>query len=637
MPIQKTNKPASNGKRGLSVLIAESICLVLSLFLIEVLALLLLQPTELWGLLFGGMWAILLTGLCLSLPRLWGRILFAVSYFAMLAWTVAQAGYYQVFGKLMWMSSISFAGEGATFLSDVISKFPPLLWIGGVVLLAVGILLLKFFPRMPKGFLSRIPCLVLSVAATVTLIFLPEAVFLRDLEVWGTRSEYAQSSSYRARYETMYDARNVFDICGIFQTTFRDVWVNELYPLTPGYVRQIKQQKEQIDSYFAQREDANTNEMTGVFAGKNVILVLMESLDDWMLTPEDTPTLHKMTQEGINFTNFYSPGFGTVRTFNSEFCMNTGIYLPTSGALVFDYVTNDYRQSLANQLNELGFTSECFHYNAPDFYSRGVFEPAMGYEHYICYADYTSDKNALYDDCLLFDIPEISDIFFREGKTFNTIITRSAHLSYQYNEVLSHYALKKYPQYRGMYGSQEEDCARLKAKLIDDMFARLIAELEARGQLEDTVIIGLSDHYTYGYKGKEELLTLSGVDHELLLEKTPCFVWAANGPQMQVTKTLNTADFLPTVMNLLGIDPGCDYLGQDAFNESYSGYAIFPDGSWISQGVACKITGSKAQILQNEQNMQDTDPLIKEMSKVASEFISISNLLLTSDYYQTDQ
>ena len=71
-------------------------------------------------------------------------------------------------------------------------------------------------------------------------------------------------------------------------------------------------------------------------------------------------------------------------------------------------------------------------------------------------------------------------MFFREGQTFNTIITRSAHLSYKYNEVLSHWGLKKYPEYRGMYGSEEEDCARVKAKLVDDMFARLLEELEAR-------------------------------------------------------------------------------------------------------------------------------------------------------------
>ena len=182
--------------------------------------------------------------------------------------------------------------------------------------------------------------------------------------------------------------------------------------------------------------------------------------------------------ESINFTNFYTPGYGTARTINSEFCMNTGIYLPTNGQYVFNYVTNDWDQSIASQLVNNGYSAEVFHYNTQEFYSRGAFEPAMGYRNYNCYADYNNDKNALYDDCLLFDIPELNDLFFREGQTFNTIITRSAHLSYKYNEVLSYYALKQYPQYRGLYGSEEEDCARVKAKLVDDMFARLLEELE---------------------------------------------------------------------------------------------------------------------------------------------------------------
>ena len=112
--------------------------------------------------------------------------------------------------------------------------------------------------------------------------------------------------------------------------------------------------------------------MTGTFAGKNVIMVLMESMDDWMITPEDTPTLYRMMGESINFTDFYTPGYGTARTINSEFCMNTGIYLPTNGDYVFDYVTNDWSQSIASQMTANGYTSEVFHYNTPDFYSRGV-------------------------------------------------------------------------------------------------------------------------------------------------------------------------------------------------------------------------------------------------------------------------
>ena len=307
-------------------------------------------------------------------------------------------------------------------------------------------------------------------------------------------------------------------------------------------------------------------------------------MDDYMITPQDTPTIHSMMKSSIVFTDFYAPGYGSARTLNSEFCVNTGIYLPTTGKYVFDYITNDYSQSIASKLGQTGYSSHVFHYNNPKFYSRGVFEPAMGYDSYVSYEDYTQDKDALYDDQLLFDLPETQELFFREGPTFNTVITRSAHLSYKYLEVLSYWGLKKFPEYRDKYPSEEESCARLKARLVDEFFTRLLQELEARDQLENTVIIAVTDHYTYGYKNTDELLQLSGVTDPLLLEKVPCFIWSYGSDQLLVDKTLNTSDLLPTVMNLMGMDP-THYLGQDAFDPAYDGYVIFPDGTWITNGI----------------------------------------------------
>lgn len=607
--------------------------LAAAFFLSEFLSWLLLRPEAANGLLFGAMWALVLAGICLILPRTAGRIVFGVFYYVSVLWSLAQCGYYMVFGRMMWLTDIFYAGEGAPYMGDVLAGFPALWWLGGIALLSLGVLLIWKFPKAEFGWF-RIPCAIVAVAAVVMLLFLPEIVFLRDLSVWGTRSEYAQSSSYRAAYNTMYDARKVYEICGIYQLTFRDIWVHNVYPLTPAYLAELEEQTKQVDDYFAQRTQAEDNEMTGVYQGKNVILVLMESMDDWMITPEDTPTLYKLIGESINFTNFYTPGYGTARTINSEFCMNTGIYLPTNGDYVFDYVTNDWNQSIASQMVAAGYTSEMFHYNTPDFYSRGVFEPAMGYNAYNCYADYESDKDRLYDDCLLFDIPELSDLFFREGKTFNTIITRSAHLSYTYNEVLSHWALEQYPEYRGKYGSQEEDCARVKAKLVDDMFARLLEELEERGLLEDTVIIGMTDHYTYGFKNVEELMELSQVDQQIMLEKTPFFIWAEDGYTMEVDKIMNTADFLPTVLNVMGVHSPYNYLGQDAFDTHYQGYALFPDGTWMCEGVVCQVNArGESHVLINENNKQIEEEWLLEMQQKTQEFINISNLLLTSDYY----
>ncbi len=406
-------------------------------FLIELFAFFMLGPKDIMPLAFAAMWAFLFAAFVYVLPRKAGRIVFGILYTVLLLWTVAQIAFYQYFDKLMWLTSSFYAAEGATFLKDVLSAFSVSWYVLSILMLLAGIPVIIWFPKGLKGWLPRASLLLPVAGAIVGLCLLPELLFQRDDGVWGTRSEYMQSTSVRATYNTMYDAKKVYDMCGMYHLTARDFWINALYPLTPAYQQDLKSQRDQIDDYFDRREEHGENEMTGLLAGKNVILVLMESMDDYMITPEDTPTLYRLMNEGIQFTDFYTPGYGSARTLNSEFCMNTGIYLPTTGQYVFDYVNNNFGQSIAFSMNNAGYTSEVFHYNNGDFYSREVFEPAMGYRAYNSYETYNQDKDALYDDCLLFEIPELMELFFREGPTFNTIITRSAHLSYVYNEVLS--------------------------------------------------------------------------------------------------------------------------------------------------------------------------------------------------------
>ena len=107
---------------------------------------------------------------------------------------------------------------------------------------------------------------------------------------------------------------------------------------------------------------------------------------------------------------------------------------------------------------------------------------------------------------------------------------------------------------------------------------------------------------------------------------------------MTVEKTLNTSDFLPTMLNLLGYDSPYHYLGQDAFDPNYEGYVLFPNGSWICNGVVCQSgAGSDVQIIQNTENREVTQQELDEMAQRSREYIRISNLLLTSNYYQSVQ
>jgi len=637
--MKKQHQPKPERKKGnLSFLL-----LPLSFFYIELFAWYFLSrsgefdPAQLWPLAFGGLWAVILPCLLRLLPVKWGRIGYGVSYFFAAVYAGFQTGYYILFSGMMWLSDFRYASEGADYAS-VLFSYPLLWWLGIAVMIGFGVLVLWKFPKWEMGWGRNAIAALLAAAAITGSVLLPEAVFAHDKEIQYAGSDYGRMQSAEAAYDNMFNTHRLYQVCGLYQTLCKDIYANTIYPHTPAYVRQQRQAKGEIDSYFAQKQPRD-NAMTGLLEGKNVILVLMESMDDWMLG-EHTPTINRLMAEGIDFTRFYTPVYGGIRTFNTEFCINTGSFLSSAGGYAFDYVTNHYDQSLASLLTEAGYSAKTFHYNDPSFYSRGAFSPAMGYSEYVCYADYlrTSDekerKNLLYDDLLLFDNEDLREKFFRPGQpTLNFLITRSAHLSYKYNEVLSYWGLKKYPEYKGLTGNEETDCAYLKAKLVDDLFARLLEELEAEGQLENTVIIGVTDHYTYGYKNMESLLSLSGVEEEILLEKTPCFIWSPGLEGQKVDKVLNTSDLMPTLLNLLGVDSSYGYIGNDAFDESYDGFVPFSNGSWIYGDIAYDAK-NKTHISISGVRQTVSAELQKEMAERVQNFIRINNLILETDYYR---
>lgn len=594
-----------------------------------------LDPVYTTGKTFGFCWALLLTAIALILPRWIGKVFYGLSFYAFAIFGAVQCCFYAIFGRMMWVGDVRYAGEGGAFVGDVLGLFAKSWWVATVALMVIGCIGCFLVPRGPRPGRLRLTCLLVGLSAVMGLFAYPATVFQQDENAWGLQAEYKRALSHQGIYETMYDAHKVYQVCGIYQTTVKDIWQHNIYPKTPMYRREINERASELDAWFGERPAHRDNDMTGIFEGKNVVLVLMESMDDWLINETDTPTISRLMNEGINFTNFYSPGFGSVRTFNTEFCVNAGIYLPTNGQYAFDYCTNDFSESLPSMFGGLGYSTQSFHYNDPTFYNRGVMEPAMGYEAYNCYMNFGMVGDALLSDTGLFENEALMEKFYggEDGGDYtgfcNFIISRSAHMTYAYDEELSQFAFGQYPQYMGASGHEEIDCIRAKARCCDDLFAYLIKSLEESGHLEDTVIIGFTDHYAYGIQDKQRLLEESGVGNMLLVEKTPCFIWSADGPDMDVDKILNTSDLLPTVLNLFGAESDYRYLGQDAFDENYPGYAVFQDHSWITASGACQDGRVIAAFTEEGPDSGE----ISAMNDLAETYIHMNNLLLESNYY----
>ena len=556
-------------------------------------------------LLCSAVWAAICTALLSLLPQAAARLLGTLANLLVICYALIQAGYFCIFQRFLWLRDLAYLRDGAEFANSVFSYLSVGFLAGAAGLLVLSLLACRLRPRTQPNHFRFVPvCFGALTAAALVSFCAPD--------------------------NTRYDALGVCKTVGLYQTAAYDISEHFMQPALCQ--TDAEQARAQVSAYLNTYGSAGaSNSMTGKLRGKNVILVLMESADDWTITQDSAPTITRLMQEGIQFTNFYTPLYGSARTFNSEFAMNTGIFSPTDGTLVTSYQTNDFSESLPNQFRTSGYTANAFHYNSPSFYSRGVMDSAMGYEQYISYMDYTNNSfsSELYEDCFVLTNPALQNKLLPTDRPFfNFVISRNAHMPYGNGDSVGTYALQKYPQYANCDSCSEVPYYYAKIRLLDDFFAQLLQELEQRNLLQNTVIIGVTDHYAYTMNDQQRVRELSHVPVDLLVERTPCFIWSADMQPMTVSKPCNTADLAPTLLNLFGMDCA-GYLGHDIFDETYAGYAIFSDGSWITSDAVYQ-SGAVAYTFPNHTITQTE---IAAMNTRTSRYLAANNQILSSDYY----
>ena len=74
------------------------------------------------------------------------------------------------------------------------------------------------------------------------------------------------------------------------------------------------------------------------------------------------------------------------------------------------------------------------------------------------------------------------------------------------------------------------------------------------------------------------------------------------------------------------------YIGQDAFDQRYTGFALFPDGSWVCNGVAYSAASEDVYVL--KEGTEATQEWIESMAVYVNDFVRINNLILETNYYK---
>ena len=566
--------------------------------------------------LFTLMWVFLMVGICVSLNKKVGRILYIILITISIAMFLTHTIYYSYFKNFFDFSSLQFAGEAGNYLVDAIKSSPIWIFITVFIIITISYFAVKNMNKINKNNNEWLKILIIVIIFigmhSLTPLFLGKSVTTWD--AWRNP---------RNVYNVFNDNNRSMQVSGFYEYNFRNIYIN--------FFKEENTIKDDSTSLLEEKfseEIEYSNKYTGMFKDKNVIFVQLESIDNFLVTKEIMPTLYSMKNNSINFNNHFSFVSGGGSTFNSEYMVNIGYTTPISinkGA--YTYSKNTYSYSLPNLLKKAGYTVNAFHMNTPEYYSRSVNYKSFGYDSFNSLKNLDNGKyytdNSFWLDTELINNPTLNTLIFnKETKLADYIITYSAHMPFQANKGVCSLLVEDTTM-----DLTEYECLKLQARETDDMLKLLIENLKEKDLIDNTILVLFSDHYLYTLNDKT-LLDKYKTTENNLINQTTWMIWSNDMKKTDIKKVTSQLNILPTVANLLGLEYHPNYyLMPDALSEDYKGLVFFSDYSWYDGNVYVD-----NGIVTNNKKISEEE--LNEKNNLVNELVKINDSVLSTDYFK---
>ena len=387
----------------------------------------------------------------------------------------------------------------------------------------------------------------------------------------------------------------------------------------------------QMHEYFKNESGTLQNEYTKYFEGKNLILFMAESFNEIAVREDLTPTLYKLVNSGFKFNNFYTPTISS--TIGGEFQELTGLVAASGFLSPWKSGENYYPFGLATAFQNLGYNTYAYHDHTYTFQSRHKYLSALGFDNYLGCRNGLEErincKEWPESDVEMIDVT-FDDYINSEEPFMVYYVTVSGHGDYGFN--YSAMARKHKDDVAGLEYS-EKPLAYLAAQIeLNDALELLIARLDAAGELEDTVIALVGDHYPY-YLSIDEVNEISSYEKDSVVEvnRSNFILWNSEMETIEIDKVGSQIDVLPTIYNLFGVQYDSRLIiGKDILSTE-PGLAIFGNSSWVSdKGTYYARTGEFVA----KDGIDVGEDYIKYMNSVVSNKITMSRYIMQNDYYR---
>ncbi len=380
--------------------------------------------------------------------------------------------------------------------------------------------------------------------------------------------------------------------------TVRDIIMREPLP---------QDELEEIREWFKVRSrfDAQSGKLYGAARGKNLIVIQVESLQQFVVGlkikgAEVTPNINKFVKESVYFSRVYNQT-GSGNSSDAEFLVNTGLYPSAAGVAYTRFAGNVY-DALPKLLTDNGYNALALHGDRPGFWNRQYMYPAMGFQRFISKKDFVVDENigmGLSDKSFFRQTLYILD---KEKKKpfYAFMVTLTSHYPYNF-EGIAKQAKFNVGGFKGLLIGDY----LMSMHYFDMQFGKFLSGLDKKGLLDSSVIIVYGDHTAIPIWDRQNLEKLLGRSlknnwawRETL--KIPLIIRIPGG-KIAACENKNASgliDVNETAANLLGFRFDFGF-GHDLFGNNSGEPVIFRNGSFIVENTFVEPSNKSAIDVRN--------------------------------------
>ena len=395
-----------------------------------------------------------------------------------------------------------------------------------------------------------------------------------------------------------------------------------------------------VHSYVAGLTPSKKNEFTGIFKGKNLIMITAEAFSAEVIDEKLTPTLYRLATRGINFTDYYQPA--SAGTTGGEYQNLLGMLPMQTGMSMKNSATHNLYFTMGNQLNRLGYYGKAFHNNTYTFYDRDKTHINLGYsDGYMGYGNGMEKyvKNTWPQS----DLEMIAGTLpsYIEKEHFNVYyMTVSGHGEYSLTG--NSMSKKNWDKVKDLGFSEKVKCYLAANLELEAAMSHLVSELEKSGRADDTVICISSDHFPYsldsdGTLGNMPYLSeLYGynVENALQRDHSRLILWCGSledSEPITVSSPTFSLDIVPTLSNLFGTEYDSRLLpGRDVFSDAE---ALVFDMSYNWKTDLGYYIASTGKFTPADADIKVPDGYVDRIKKTVRNKINYCSKVLETDYF----